>query len=100
MNYLVIRGKSPGPLFKFSDGHYLTRQRLVDALRKALVQLGVDDSKYSGHSFRIGTATTAASKGFEDCIIKTLGRWCNLAYLDYVKLPRTRLADYSRLLVS
>ena len=37
MNYLVIRGKSPGPLFKFSDGHYLTRQRLVDALRKALV---------------------------------------------------------------
>ena len=100
MNYLVIRGKSPGPLFKFSDGHYLTRQRLVDALRKALVQSGVDDSKYSGHSFRSGTATTAASKGFEDCIIKTLGRWCSLAYLDYVKLPRTRLADYSRLLVS
>ena len=100
LSYLIIRGKQPGPLFRFQDGRFLTRQRLVEALRKALRLAGIDESKYSGHSFRSGAATTAATKGFEDNIIKTLGRWSSLAYLDYIKIPRSRLADFSRLLVS
>ena len=53
----------------------------VEALRLTLARSGIDDSKYSGHSFRIGAATTAASKGVEDCVITTLGRWSSLAYL-------------------
>ena len=98
--HLLILGQNDGPLFIFRDGRFLTRQRLIEALRFALAQTGVDDSKYSGHSFRIGAATTAASRGFEDCIIKTLGRWSSLAYLEYVKIPRVQLAEYSRALVS
>ena len=34
---------------------------------------------------------TAASRGVEDAIIKTLGRWKSLAYLEYVKIPRDQL---------
>ena len=53
-------------------------------------------SKYSGHSFRIGAATTAASVGVEDSLIKTLGRWESSAYLLYVRVPRDRLALVSK----
>ena len=53
----------------------LTRQRFVTAVRTGLDKAGIDSSKYSGHSFRIGAATTAAQNGMEDSIIKTLGRW-------------------------
>ena len=100
LNYLAIRGSSYGPLFMFRDGPFLTREHLVAALRSALSKAGVDPSKFCGHSFRIGVATTAAANRVEDAIIETLGRWQSLAYLDYVKIPRQQLAFYSRVLCS
>lgn len=100
LNYLVLRGSEAGPLFWFADHRYLTRQRLVGAVRDALRRAGVDQSKYNGHSFRIGAATTAAANGLEDSIIKTLGRWRSIAYLQYVQIPRDQLANYSKLLCS
>ena len=100
LDYLRTRGSAPGPLFVFADGRVLTRQRFVDLVRDGLEKAGVDQSKYCGHSFRIGAATTAAKKGIEDCIIKTLGRWESLADLQYVKLPREQLSGYSALLAS
>ena len=100
LGYLETRGSTPGPLFVFADGRLLTQQRFVDRVREALRKEGVDHSKYCGHSFRIGAATTAAAKGVEDCIIKTLGRWESLAYLQYIKLPREQLGGYSVLLAS
>ena len=98
--YLVKRGSKEGPLFQFHDGRHLTRQRLVDHVRSALQIAGIDPSKYNGHSFRIGAATTAASKGIEDCMIKTLGRWESTAYLRYVRIPREQLAGFTRTLVA
>ncbi len=60
LDYLVVRGAGPGPLFRFADGKPLTRARLVEQVRGALSRAGVDSSQYSGHSFRSGAATTAA----------------------------------------
>ena len=74
LNYLCARGMADGPLFKFADGRGLTRQRFISAVHEGLDKAGIDSSKYSGHSFLIGAATTAAARGIEDCIIKTLGR--------------------------
>ena len=71
LSYLTAKGMAPGPLFRFADGRTLSRQLFVEAVR--------------GHSFRIGAATTAAAKGIEDLLIKTLGRWESLAYLQDVK---------------
>ncbi len=96
--YLLVRGKRTGPLFQFKDGRPLTRQRFVMAVRQVLLKAGVQADRYAGHSFRIGAATVAAARGMEDSIIKTLGRWKSLAYLEYVKIPRQQLANYSVML--
>ena len=42
--------------------------------REALTQIGIDSSKYAGHSFRIGVATTAAQHSIEDSVIQKMGR--------------------------
>ena len=100
LDCLHARGTGAGALFTFGDGRVLTRARFVELVRAALGRAGVDQAKYSGHSFRIGAATTAAAKGIEDCIIKILGRWESLAYLQYIKVPREQLGGYSAALVS
>ena len=58
---------------------------------------GVDASDFSGHSFRIGAATTATSRGVEDNMIKTLGRWESDAYPRCIKIP---LAYFTKILAS
>ena len=88
---MAMRRPSKGPLFLFEDGHPLTRERFVAKVREVLQQIGIDQSKYSGHSFRIGAATTAARTGIQDSLIKTLGRWENVAYQLYVRTPREQL---------
>ena len=94
--YLAIRAREPGPFFRFASGAALTREALVEQLRSALSQFDMDVSPYSGHSFRIGAATTAAAVGLEDSLIKTLGCWQSVAYQLYVRLPRERLASVSK----
>ena len=99
LSYLACRGSRPGPLFVFADGTPLTRKRFVAWVRAALISAGVDQERYCGHSFRIGAATTAASCGIEDSVIKTLGRWESTAYLQYVRIPRSKLTGFSAKLV-
>ena len=95
VSYLEKRGMGKGVLFKFKNGHPLTRTKFVEEVRAGLRKAGINDSKYCSHSFRIGAATTAAKVGIEDSVIKTLGRWESLAYLQYVKIPRAKLASYT-----
>ncbi len=47
--YMVVRGKSAGPLFRFVDCKPLTRQRLVAAVKDALEEAGIQPGQYSGH---------------------------------------------------
>ena len=87
-----VRGDSPGPLFQFSDGRFLSRDRLVISLKRVLSEAGIDTSRFNGHSFRIGAATSAARAGLEDSLIKTMGRWESSAYLRYIRTSRDQLA--------
>ena len=100
LSYLQCRGAVPGPLFLFTSGRSLTRKRFVELVREALARTDVDQRKYCGHSFRIGAATTAAARGIEDSVIKTLGRWESAAYLQYVRLPREQLMGYAGVLAA
>ena len=100
LKYLVERGSTPGPLFTFRDGKFLTRERFVLAVREALATAGVDTSKYAGHSFRIGAATTAAKRGIQDSLIKTMGRWESSAYLLYIRTPRDTICSVAKTLLS
>jgi hypothetical protein len=48
-----------------------------------LTSLGYNSDLHSGHSFRIGTITTAGST-IEYYLIQTLGRWSSLCYTRYI----------------
>ena len=98
--YIAVRPPVPGPLFVYPDGSFLTTDKLVASVRQALQGAGMDPSNYSGHSFRIGAATTAAQAGLEDSVIKMLGRWESTAYQRYICTPRSTLAAISAQLVA
>ena len=93
-NFLALRGPSPGPLFCHADGRALTRQQLSTTMQAILHSTGYPGS-YSGHSFRISVATTAAALGIPDHLIKTLGRWSSDAYQLYIRTPVGSLTQVS-----
>jgi hypothetical protein len=64
----------------------LTRKAFIANLRHLLVRLGISSSSYSGHSLRVGAATSAAAAGVPDHLIKILGRWTSLSYLRYIRI--------------
>ena len=63
---------SKGPLFMW-DGRSLSRESLVQRLRATLSKAGINPSHFSGHSFRIGAASTAAARGIGESTVQTLG---------------------------
>ena len=75
LKFIAVRGTDPGPLFTCKDGSFLTRERFVELFQAALQSAGIEQQRYSEHSLRISAAKTAASKGLEDCLIKTMERW-------------------------
>ncbi len=97
--YMVTRGASLGPFFLFADEKFLTRDRFVKAIPNAMSSAGVEAEHYSGHSYRIGAATTASSRGVPDVLIKTMGRWESSAYTLYIRTPREQLCAVARNLV-
>ncbi len=101
LSFLAVRPSHlTGPLLRFPDGSTLTRTFLIGAVKRALANAGIDPARYSGHSFRIGAATSAALAGMPDHTIKMLGRWESSAYALYVRTPAAELASVSaRLLV-
>ena len=99
LRYMVERGFAKGPLFVFEDGRLLTRERFVMAVRESLATAGVVSSDYCGHSFRIGAATTAAERGVQDSLIRTLGRWESSAYLLYIRTPKDAICAVARTLL-
>lgn len=97
--YIAARGCQPGPLFRHKNGSPLTRQQFVERLRSTLGKAGVEYSRFSGHSFRIGAATTAAARGIADSTIQTLGRWQSDSFKRYIRMPHSELAAVSAQLV-
>ena len=85
-NYLHLRGNKAGPLFVHETGHPLTRKDLVACIKDATARIGLEGN-YSGHSFRVGAATTAATVGIPDHLIQTMGRWLSDAYQLYIHTP-------------
>ena len=54
------------------DLRSLSRDTFIGLLKNLLGRLGYDNCKFSGHSFRIGAANSAAAAGVEDHIIQCL----------------------------
>ena len=99
LSYIAARGFQDGPLFINQDGTPLSQAQLIANLRSTLTLAGIDCSHYSGHSFRIGAATTAAAKGLSEATIQALGRWSSDSYKRYIRLPQEELSHISSQLI-
>ncbi|KAK0154281.1 hypothetical protein N1851_003636 [Merluccius polli] len=66
-------------------GRVATRSWFHHHFRQILSRSGIPPEPYSGHSFRIGAASTTSRQGIPDNITKILGRWSSTAYLTYVR---------------
>ena len=91
--YLAKRPPQAGPLFVNAVGKPLTKQALTLETRKLLAQAGFNASSYAGHSYCIGTATTAAAAKLPSWLIKTLGRWSSDCYERYIQIPSSTLLN-------
>ena len=92
--YLHLRGPSSGPLFIDTHGRPLTRSRPSSFIQSVLQGAGIL-GHFSGHSFRIGAATTAAQCGMPDHLIKTMGRWTSNVYQVYIRTPMESILEVS-----
>jgi hypothetical protein len=79
------------PLFSFMDGSPVSKTFFTQHLRSALSFCNLDLHRYQSHSFRIGAATTAASAGFSELQIQTMGRWNSTAFRKYIRIPTLNL---------
>ena len=96
---VLSEARLQAPFFRLSDKSLLTKQRLITMLRSTLETAGIEASRYSGHSFRIGEATSAAACGLADSPIQTLGRWSSDSFKHYIRLPPQDLATMSKSLI-
>ena len=78
-------GASPKAPFFQIHGRALNRVTLVNHIKHLATSLGLDPSRYSGHSLCIGGATSAAQAGHSQWQIKLLGHWNSQAYQVYIK---------------
>lgn len=89
LNQRLLLGTSLcSPLFMMRDGSPLTRCRFLTMLHTACTQAGINSSGFSGHSFRIGAATTCAKNNVPDHMIQALGRWSSDCYKLYVRINK------------
>ena len=86
MAYVHVRGPTPGRLFVHQDGQPLSRVQLPHFLQSTYSAAEIPGS-FSGHSFRIVAATTAAQQGPPDHLIKIMGRGSSNAHQQYIRTP-------------
>jgi hypothetical protein len=89
---------SSSPLFVSSATCHspLTREAMIQGTRAVLKHCGFDESKFSGHSYRKGGATSLFKAGVADSVIQLLGRWLSDAYKLYVVAPLNVLLHANR----
>ena len=81
--YCRRRGDTPGPLFIFKHGQFLTKSDVSKLLSDCFpFHAGIRT-----HSFRIGGATAAAKAGVPAYKIQQLGRWRSDAFKRYIQFP-------------
>lgn len=74
------------PLFQHHDGTPLRYEQLNAAIKRLATSAGLDPQSFSGHSLRIGGATSLAMRGFAQNVIQALGRWQSLSVQLYTRL--------------
>ena len=90
-SYLRKRGSSPGPLFCYPGLAGISPAQFRTFLNMALARCNLSSLWITPHSFRIGAATFAASKGSSTSQIQAMGRWKSSAFLKYIRIQSITL---------
>jgi hypothetical protein len=88
VKFLKIRPRTSkfAPLFLLPNGAPLSKAFFKSHLTTVIKSCSLSPSLYTGHSFRIGAATSAAERGISTSAIKIMGRWSSSAFESYVRL--------------
>lgn len=82
----------PGmPLFLLQDGNALSRHRFLGMFSTVCERSGINPAGYSGHSFRVGAATSAAASKVPDHLVQALGRWSSSCYKTYIRTSKANI---------
>ncbi|KAK6165930.1 hypothetical protein SNE40_022736 [Patella caerulea] len=84
-DYIKQRPPGSGILFCHFDSSPVTAYQFSAVLKKTLNFLGINPTRYSAHSFRIGSASYGYLNGLNASEIKDLGRWKSKAYKRYLR---------------
>jgi hypothetical protein len=85
-NFLKWRGNRPGPMFIFPDSKPIPPRYFASQLNLSLSWGNLDNANIKPHSFRIGAATYAATRGFTSAQIRQMGRWNSNAFEKYIRI--------------
>jgi len=77
------RTRPEDPVSHITSGHGIRNSHMVQLLKYAAREMGLDDSHYSTHSIRIGGSTALLNAGAQPLVIKLLGRWLSNCYQQY-----------------
>ena len=80
--------RDSSPLFLDTNFNILRKSYFISTTKLLIAALGLDATKFSGHSFRAGSATSGAESGFSEWELKLLGRWASDAYTIYLRNPK------------
>ena len=86
--YMKLRGgftTAQEQLFIFHDEQALRAEQLSRVLKSMIQKIGLNDSLYSIHSFRIGRTSDLVKFGFPIETVKWLGRWRSNAVYKYIR---------------
>ena len=86
---------SPDAPFLQIDSRALDHVTFVRHIKDIAMQLGLDLSRYSGHSHRIGGVTSAAQARLSQWQIKLMGWWNSQAYQVYIKQDPLTCAGFA-----
>ncbi|XP_033727320.1 uncharacterized protein LOC117316694 [Pecten maximus] len=89
--YLKLRGSSEGPIYIQPNRKAVTYQCFCNMLKQTLLVAQYDPTRYRSHSFRIGAASTAASRGISEADIQAMGRWHSNAFKRYIRIPTLQI---------
>ena len=85
------------PVFRDETGVPFTGRRfnlfLNDFMAKNFPNV---QGKITSHSFRAGIATLLGTLGYSDQEIQSTGRWSSRAFLEYLKMPRSKRLTMAR----
>ena len=98
LRYVKMRASSDplSPPFLTPTNKPMSQSWFSHHLAQVVAKCNLPPGRYSGHSFRIGAATSAAVQGLSTATLQQLGRWSSSAYSSYVRPDAASIIEAQR----